>query len=289
MRNAIFMLWLATTTTLLADAPPELAASVDKLVQPYVDAEIVNAVSIGIVQGDNQWSRHYGQLSAKQQGQPDDSTIYELGSISKVFTGILLADAVVSERVRLDEPIGELLPVLNTKNKEVGDSIQLRHLATHVSGLPRLPGNLKPADPTNPYVDYDREKMVDFMSSVKPRRKPGEKAEYSNLAVGLLGQLLSMEAKLSYEQLLKKRITDPLKMEETSVILNAEQKSHLAPPHQRRSRTRQELGPRCFRSRRRHSQQYNGHAAVHQGSIEPQRRSAWQSDRTGLARTIALT
>ena len=100
------MLWLATTTTLLADAPPELAASVDKLVQPYVDAEIVNAVSIGIVQGDNQWSRHYGQLSAKQQGQPNDSTIYELGSISKVFTGILLADAVVSERVRLDQPIG---------------------------------------------------------------------------------------------------------------------------------------------------------------------------------------
>ncbi len=230
MRDYLPILFLAATTYLPAEAPPEISTTVDPLVQPYLDAEIVNAISIGVVQGDKQWTRHYGQLSAKQPQKPDDATIYELGSISKVFTGILLADAVVAERLKLDQPIGALVPELKT-NKEVGEKIQLRHLSTHVSGLPRMPINMRPADIHNPYADYDRSLMMAFLGKVKPIREPGEKAEYSNLAVGLLGQILAIEAEQSYEQLLQTNLTEPLQMSQTRIRLSADQQSHLAPPH----------------------------------------------------------
>jgi len=231
MRNFFSILAIFAAIPLYADTTPEQANSLDPLVQPYIDSQIVDAISIGVVQGDKQWTRHYGQLSKSQEKKPDDSTIYEIGSISKVFTGILLADAVSTDRVRLDQSIGELLPVLQTNNKELGETILLRHLTTHVSGLPRMPINFQPADPANPYADYDRDRMIDFLSAIKPRRKPGEKSQYSNLAVGLLGELLSIEAKLSYEELLKKNLTGPLKMVQTSLSLSPEQRSHLAPPH----------------------------------------------------------
>ncbi len=161
------------------DAPAIKAESIDPLVQPYIDGEFFNAVSIGVVQGDKSWTRHFGTLSKEANQKPSDSTIYEIGSMSKVFTGILLAHAVESGRVQLDQPIGTLMNNLPAANKEVGDSILLRHLATHSSGLPRLPDNMKPADPTNPYADYDRKLLTEFMSRVKPQAKPGEPSGYS--------------------------------------------------------------------------------------------------------------
>lgn len=231
LRYSLTLLCCAIASSIVADAPPQIAAAVDELVQPYLDAEIVNAVSIGVLQKDTQWTRHYGQLSVDQPSKPDDSTIYELGSISKVFTGILLADAVVAQRLRLDQPINDFLPQVKAHNQEVGDSIELQHLSTHVSGLPRMPGNMQPADVMNPYADYDRNKMIEFMTTVRPARKPGTKGEYSNLAVGLLGEILAMEAGKTYEMLLEKNLTKPLKMSETSVTLSSDQRQHLAPPH----------------------------------------------------------
>jgi CubicO group peptidase (beta-lactamase class C family) len=213
------------------DAPAIKAESIDPLVQPYIDGEIVNAVSIGVVQDDKSWTRHFGTLSKEANKKPSDSTIYEIGSMSKVFTGILLAHAVESGRVKLDQPIGTLMKELQAANKEVGESILLRHLSTHTSGLPRLPDNMNPADPTNPYADYDRKLLTEFMSRVQPNRKPEVLGEYSNLAAGLLGDLMAAEASSSYEALLKQNIARPLEMTDTCLTLTAEQKSRLAPPH----------------------------------------------------------
>ena len=204
--------------------------TVDELVQPYLDGKVVNAVSIGIVQGDKSWSRHYGRLQIDSPQKPTDSTLYEIGSMTKVFTGILLADAVETGRVRLDQSIGSMMKKLASANPTVGESILLRHLATHTSGLPRLPGNL---DPTNadPYAAYNRRLLGEFISQVRPDREPGSKKEYSNLGFGLLGDLLSAEAGMSYEKLLATNITHPLEMPDTVVTLSADQKQRLAPPH----------------------------------------------------------
>jgi len=204
---------------------------VDSLVQPYLDAELVNAISIGVVQGDKSWSRHFGALSSEQNKKPNGKTVYEIGSMSKVFTGILLAHAVESERVELKQPIGTIMKKLQKTNKKVGTSIRLGHLSAHTSGLPRLPSNLSPVDPTNPYADYNRKLLLEFMCGVKPERKPGAKGEYSNFAAGLLGDLLAVEAGMDYGALLNQNLAGPLELGDTCLNLSYDQTDRLAPPH----------------------------------------------------------
>jgi CubicO group peptidase (beta-lactamase class C family) len=211
------------------ETPAITDKAVDALVQPYLDAGIVNAVSIGIVQGSKSRSRHYGQLSSRSPEKPTDQTVYEIGSMSKAFTGILLAHAVAAGRVKLDQPIGSLMKELQEANKEVGDSILLQHLATHTSGLPRIPSNMNPAQP-DPYADYDRKLLTEYMCQVRPKREPGVK-EYSNLGAGLLGDLLAAEAGKTYEELLVKNIAQPLAMSDTRLTLSDDQVRRLAPPH----------------------------------------------------------
>ncbi|NNE01420.1 MAG: serine hydrolase [Pirellulaceae bacterium] len=207
------------------------ASQIKQLVQAYVDADLVNAVSVGVVQADKQWTAHFGELSQNQPVAPTDQTIYEIGSMSKVFTGILLGHAVETKTVTLDQPIGELVPEISKKNPTVGQSIQLVHLATHNSGLPRMPDNWKPAQPNDPYVDYDRKLLIEFLSGVKTTREVNLKTEYSNLGMGSLGDLLSIKADVSYEKLLESVIAGPLKMSDTTISLSEEQAARFAPPH----------------------------------------------------------
>ncbi|MCA9239323.1 MAG: serine hydrolase [Planctomycetales bacterium] len=210
----------------------ELGDQIDRLAQPYVDSETVVGMTVGVVKGDQRLVRGYGQLSAGDPRAPDGRTIYELGSVSKVFTGLLLADAVIAKRVTLDTPAEDLLPSgVTMQRRDEKLPILLRHLATHCSGLPRLPDNLEPADPENPYADYDGKRLAAFLKSFRPRKRPGEVGEYSNLGVGLLGDLLAFQSKTSYESLLKSRITEPLGLADTTITLSDEQQKRLAPPH----------------------------------------------------------
>ena len=234
-----------------------------ELVKPYLEAEKVNAISVGVVRGHTTWTGHYGTLDSKSDQQPNDQTVYEIGSVTKVFTGLLLAKAVATEQVKLDQPIGALMTELESKNPEVGESIQLRHLSTHTSGLPRMPANFKPADPSNPYVDYDRKLLTEFLCSVTPERKPDVKGEYSNLAVGLLGDLLSARAGVGYETLLTRELTKPLAMDNTGLTLTPAQVERAAPPHNSDRDPEHALGLRCLGRCRCHPQHYRGHAEVH--------------------------
>jgi CubicO group peptidase (beta-lactamase class C family) len=109
--------------------------------------------------------------------------------------------------------------------------ITLEDLATHRSGLPRLPDNLNPADPTNPYADYTPQLLLEFLAGYKLTREPAKEFEYSNLGMGLLGYLLAEKQNKSYEQLLRERIAAPLKMTDTVIKLDAAQRARLAPPH----------------------------------------------------------
>jgi len=214
-----------------AEKHQPVSTKIPPLVEPYTENEIINAISIGVLQQENTWTGHYGQLAAGDQRAPDDETVYEIGSMTKVFTGILLADAVIQGKVQIDTSIGELWPELQEQNPKLADSITLQHLATHVSGLPRMPINFAPADPNNPYADYDRVRLLKFLSHVGAKHPPGEESEYSNLAAGLLGELLAMQAETSYGALLQQRILGPLEMDHTGVALTDWQEDRLAPPH----------------------------------------------------------
>ena len=202
---------------------------IDRLVNPYIENEVVTGLVIGVLQGGHRQSFGYGRMGSDDARTPDGRTVYEIGSMTKVFTGILLAHAVVSDELALDTPVQSLLPdgiLLKTQEAP----ILLRQLSTHSSGLPRLPDNLDSADPSNPYADYSVDQLYAFLSAYEPVRAPDAAAEYSNLGAGLLGHVLARHAGTSYEELLRQRITGPLDMTDTSIELNASMQERLAPP-----------------------------------------------------------
>ena len=164
----------------------------------------------------------------------DGRTLFEIGSITKVFTGILLAEMAERGEVRLDQPVADLLPPTVRVPERNGRRIRLVDLSTHSSGLPRMPGNFAPANPDNPYADYAPERLYAFLGAHQLRRDVGELAEYSNVGVGLLGHALARRAGKSYETLVAERILAPLRMTSTSIVLAPEDLPRLAPPHNAR-------------------------------------------------------
>jgi CubicO group peptidase (beta-lactamase class C family) len=194
-----------------------------------LEDKTLQAVSAAVIQGDHSTTVHLGTLQRGESRPPDDHTLYEIGSVSKIFTSLLLAEAVVRGEVTLDMPIADLLPGEVALPDGAGARITLRMLATHTSGLPRIPADLAAAG-SNPYAGYGERELWASLRAVKLDFEPGTKASYSNFAVGLLGTLLARKAGLSYEQLLTRRITQPLGMTETVVSVTAMGKSHFAPP-----------------------------------------------------------
>ncbi len=204
------------------------------IAQPYVEAEIINCAAIGVIDGDSRLTMSVGQFSKTDPSKADENTIFEIGSISKVFTGILLADAIKRGIVTADQPVDDLLPSgvrMPVLKRSPDRKISLTQLSTHVSGLPRMPDNFGDVDPTDPAANYSAENMFEFLKSHELSRKPGIAEEYSNLGVGLLGVVLSRKQEVDYETLLRSRITAPLKMADTSLELSADQTKRLAPPH----------------------------------------------------------
>ena len=152
----------------------------------------------------------------------DGNTVFEIGSATKVFTATILEDLVARGEVSFDDPVAQFLPAHVTLPTEYGRQITLLDLATHRSGLPRMPLNFFPEDLRNPYADYTVEEMYVFLSDYQLPRGIGAEWEYSNLGMGLLGHALSIKAGMTYERLVRARILDPLGMGDTGI--------HLAPP-----------------------------------------------------------
>ena len=161
----------------------------------------------------------------------DADRVFEIGSITKVFTTSVLEDMVERGEVRLDDPVAQLLPPtvrIPARNRR---QITLLDLATQSSGLPRMPSNFTPGDPGNPYADYSVQQMYSFLSGYELTRDVGAEYEYSNLGMGLLGHALALKAGTSYEELVRRRILGPLGMRETAITLTPALRAKLAPGH----------------------------------------------------------
>ena len=218
---------LLLLTPFCSDQPKLVPAQVDKAARERVAAGVYPALVIGIVDGDNSGVAVYGKLPDGKA--PDADTVFEIGSITKTFTATLLADAVASNRVRLDTPVADLLPDFKVPSRN-GRQITLFDIATQFSGLPRMPTNMEPADPLSPNADYDAERLKSFLAGYALPRDPGESYEYSNLAVGLLGYALGRSANTTYPDLVEDRILKPLGMSMTGVASTEPMRAHLAPP-----------------------------------------------------------
>jgi len=188
-------------------------------------------IVVGVIEPNGRRVVAYGNLAKGDPRTVDGDTIFEIGSISKVFTSLLLADMVNRKEVTLDDPAAKYLPETVKMPERSGKSITLLDLSTHSSGLPRLPSNLKLKDPRNPYADYSVDDLYQFLSGYTLPRDPGSEYEYSNLGAGLLGHLLACRAGTDYESLIRSRIARLLSMPDTGITLSSSMHQRMATGH----------------------------------------------------------
>ena len=158
-------------------------------------------------------------------------TVFELGSVTKTFTALLLQDMVERGRMKLDDPVAKYLPPSVKMPTRNGKEITLLHLATHTSGLPTTSVTWTPKRAENPRAEYTIERMYDFVSGYQLTRDPGTKYEYSTVGMALLGQALALKAGTDYETLVVERICRPLGMDRTRITLTPELKDRFATGH----------------------------------------------------------
>lgn len=200
-------------------------ADIGAMIEKRLAGRSGGAMVIGVSDGGKQRLANRGLGDAAAPG-----AIFEIGSMTKVFTALLLADMAQRGEVKLDDPAEKYLPEGATMPMK-GRKITLADLAMHRSGLPRLPGNMTFADMSNPYADYDEARLLAFLAQYQLTRAPEEQFEYSNLGTGLLGYLLARVAGQDYATLVRERITGPLGMKDTRIALDAKQKARFVQGH----------------------------------------------------------
>jgi len=192
-------------------------------VKNFILVQIVNkskaAIVIGFVDPNGTRIFSFGNMSTAHNVPVNQSTLFNIGSITKTFTTLLLADMVKQGLVNLTDPIEKYLPTSVKVPQFNGQKITLEDLATHTSGLPEFPSDsLDNNDELK--SNYSAAQLYQALSNTTLSRAPGSQFEYSNFGSGLLGHILSVKAGVPYEQLVKDRILDVLGMNDTKIALS---------------------------------------------------------------------
>ena len=222
-----------------AQTAPHLAlkATIDPLVEPLLKPKKAVGLVVGVRQSGQSRVYGYGKVETPAGDRaPDGKTLFEIGSITKTITGILLAEAVARGEVKFDDAITKHLPADLIWKPHADGVPTLLDFATHRSGLPVQPPGigvtaLLAGRAGNPYSGYDRKALAATMASLTPDA-PGQKSVYSNLGAGLLGHALVNAARAdSFNELVRERIAKPLRMRDTTEAPDGEQRARLARGH----------------------------------------------------------
>ena len=210
---------------------PVIPEDVKEEVRFRVDSGYNVGIVVGMVNSTGTAYFGYGATAVGTDRTPNEDTVFEIGSITKVFTTLLLVDMARTGEVSLDDLIEAHLPSRVRAPEPGGQSITLMRLATHTSGLPRVPSNLDLSDPNRPYAGYTVEKMYDFLARFSAPGGVGDRYSYSNLGGGLLGHVLELGAGRTYEELVTERITAELGMPDTRIASTPAMRQRLARGH----------------------------------------------------------
>lgn len=224
MNNYLRVRTALAALVLMLLIPAILPGQIDDSFADYIEkrmkTERVPSYAIALIGPDGSVSYHnYGFSDTAREIPANEQSLYEIGSVTKTFTGLLLLIQLEKQGYDLDTPVKVLsdgkinLPSLDDTE------ITLRHLVTHTSGLPRLPANLAPASMDDPYVDYTYEELYEFLNDFTPGVAPGERFEYSNLAYMVLGHLAEVMGSAGYDKLVSEYITGELQMESTARVV----------------------------------------------------------------------
>lgn len=207
-------------------AEPELIPEISAELKLAIEQGDARAISVGLYENGGLLFTGFGRLSRDDDTQPDADTVYEIGSIGKVFTALLAQTQVDASRLAWDDAIAKHLPDVEFSNRDVG-AITLRELASHTSGLPRVPDNMPMSDPMDPYADYGLVDLLSFLAGYKPVMLNKE-YNYSNLGAGLLGVIAADVAGLPYGEAMKSQVLRPLGMTSTGVEVRDDQADRFA-------------------------------------------------------------
>jgi CubicO group peptidase (beta-lactamase class C family) len=214
-----------------AAMPPVSAAEL----QPVLDRDLAESLKSGELApatggGVSIAVYDHGVRRIFSYGAAKPDSIYEIGSITKAFTGLLLAQMTVEGKVKLDEPVRELLPS-GVVAKPAGREITLLDLATQRSGLPAMPDNINLSDLDQPYASYHAADLMAYLVQHGVANPNHASSSFGALGFGLLGFALANRAGTSYDDLLKGEIAAPLGLKDTALELNAEQQARLIAGH----------------------------------------------------------
>lgn len=210
---------------------PVISREVQENIKKRVENGINAGIIVGVISSDGSTYYSYGVKSFENNEAVDENTVFQIASISKTFTGILMADLVVKGELNVNDPLQSLLPKgVNAPTKN-GQSIELLHLANHTSSLPNMPSNFDMTNLENPFATYSEKQLYDFLNTYELNRDIGSEYTYSNYGMGLLGHLLASRSKLDYEGLLTEVLTKPLNLKNTSTAFTPQMRKNLAIGH----------------------------------------------------------
>jgi len=204
---------------------------IEKIMKECVDNGHTQGMVIAVIKEEGTKFYKYGKMAVDEITPIDENTVFETGSITKIFTSLLLEEMVCRGEVNLDDPIEKYLSTYVETPNYYGKKITLEHLSTHTAGFPYMPENFLMKDMYDPFCEYSVEYLYNFLADYKLPFEPGTNYIYSNVCIGLLGYILSLKTEKDYEELVYERLLQPLGMENTKVKMNEEMQSKFAKAH----------------------------------------------------------
>ncbi len=198
-----------------APASPELPAAFSDSLEEAVEQGEIRAAVVGLLEDGATRVYSFGRIGPANEQPPAGDTAFEIGSVTKVFTALLAQSQVEAERLDWDAPLSGYLRDVEFASEDVA-AITLRELATHTSGLPRMPGNFDIEEPLDPYAHYGRDDLMGWLAAYEPEELRKEYA-YSNLGMGLLGVIAADAAGSDYAAALSGYVLQPLGLSSSRV------------------------------------------------------------------------
>ncbi len=215
--------WIALAVCLIAPLAP--AETYDpQRVQEYIDArvdrELNQSIIVGVISLSGERYFTAGQVSPEDPRPPKPDDVFEIGAVTNVFTAAAASSLIVDRQLTWTQRVENFLPDYVATPAFGEAKLQLLHLVTHTSGLPHNPPNLQPRDVNDPFADFTPDHVYVAISVIGLTIPPGQEYRFSMLGYGLLGHVLTSRTGQSYGELIQERIVAPLKLQDTSAVLN---------------------------------------------------------------------